>query len=164
MQVLGSWSAFRSLAVFCVVVVGFGACSDDDDGQAGQDETTGGTEEDASVFDIAVGDCLTEDVAGGSVSEVPVVPCDQPHTSEVYLTYTIEEESFPGADGIDRITQEQCMPAFETFVGRTYEESALEVTTLEPTSESWAQGDRELVCMVVDPAGEVTGSLEGANR
>lgn len=168
MHALGRWSTFRSVALFCLVIGGLGACSDDDDGDTGQDgsaDTTGAAgEEEASVFDIAVGDCLTDDPAGGSVEEVPVVPCDQPHTSEVYFSYTIEEESFPGTDGMDRITQEQCMPAFQSFVGLPYETSQIEVTTLAPTAESWEQGDRELLCMVVDPAGQVTGSLQGANR
>lgn len=170
MQVLGGWSTFRSLAVLCLVVAGFAACSDDDD--SGQGDTTEATdesggssgEEDASVFDIAVGDCLTDEVTGDSVEEVPVVPCDQPHISEVYFSYTIEEETFPGSDGMDRLMEEQCLPAFESFVGVAYDMSALEVTTLEPTSESWEQGDRELLCLIVDPAGEVTGSLQGANR
>jgi hypothetical protein len=49
-------------------------------------------------------------------------------------------------------------------VGMSYDQSALEVTWLEPTEESWEAGDRELVCLITDPAGQTTGSLEGANR
>ena len=70
----------------------------------------------------------------------------------------------PSASEMEAIVQEQCLTSFEGFVGMPYEESALEVTWLEPTPESWEQGDRELVCMITDPAGDVTGSLEGANR
>jgi hypothetical protein len=165
MQVLGNWSTLRSVAAFCLVIGVFGACSDDDGD--GSDESSGDEpsgQEDASVFEIAVGDCLSDDVAGANVEEVPTVPCDQPHTSEVYFTYNIEEESFPSPERMDSLTEEQCMPAFESFIGMPYDDSEIEVTTLEPTAESWEQGDRELVCMVVDPAGEVTGSLEGANR
>jgi hypothetical protein len=51
----------------------------------------------------------------------------------------------------------------ESFVGVPYLQSELEVTTLEPTDESWELGDRELVCMVQDPTGR-SPELEGANR
>ena len=171
MHLPGRRSTVRSIALLCLVVAGLGACSDDGDDAAQDDasETTGAPDEssggeDTSVFDIGVGDCLTEDVAGAEVEEAPVVPCEQPHASEVYFAHTIEEESFPGADGMERLVQEHCMPAFESFVGLAYDASVIEVTTLEPTEQSWEQGDRELLCLAVDPAGPVTGSLEGANR
>jgi Septum formation len=165
-------SAFRFLLLSGLILAGLGACSDDDDDDSGSAETTeesGETTEtteqpaDESVFDVAVGDCLSEEVTG-DVTEVPIVPCDQPHQSEVYFIYTIEEDAFPGRDGLDAIIEEQCLPQFESFVGVPYLQSEIEVTTLEPTDESWDLGDRELVCMVQDPAGPVTASLEGANR
>jgi hypothetical protein len=147
-------------AIAGLLVVGLGACSDDD---AERDDSGAVTEGgDESVFDIAVGDCLTDQSTSGEVSDVPVVPCDQPHSSEVFHTYQVPGDDFPG--DFTQITTEQCMPAFQEFVGVPSEQSALQVTTLEPTAETWEQGDRELVCIVVDPAGNVTGSLRGANR
>ena len=70
----------------------------------------------------------------------------------------------PDAGQMQSIVDEQCLGAFEGFVGLPYEQFALEVTWLEPTAESWDAGDRELLCIVADPAGGVTGSLEGAAR
>jgi Septum formation len=156
-----TWSAVTSAAVSGLLVAGLGACSDDPE----RDETTGEFSEsgEADVFDIAVGDCLSDAVTG-DVTEVPVTPCDQPHDSEVFFSYTMEDGPFPGPEGMSAATQEQCLPAFQSFVGRPYEQSALDVTTIEPTSQSWSEGDRELLCLVIDPAGPVTGSLEGANR
>jgi hypothetical protein len=70
----------------------------------------------------------------------------------------------PSAAEVEGIVEDQCLVEFESFVGMPYDQSALEVTWLEPTEESWEAGDRELVCMITDPAGQTTGSLEGANR
>ncbi len=55
-----------------------------------------------------------------------------------------------------------CMEHFESFVGKDYESSSLEITTLYPSSESWAQDDREIVCAVFDMnANQLVGSASG---
>ena len=141
-----------------LLVVGLGACSDEPERDEAGDVTEAGDED---VFEIAVGDCMTDSTAG-EVSDVPVVPCAEPHTSEVYHTFDVPDGDFPG--DFTQATEEGCLPAFQTFVGMAYEESVLDFTTLEPTAGSWADGDREIVCLIVDPAGETTGTLQGANR
>ena len=82
----------------------------------------------------------------------------------MFHTSTIDETELPAAAEMESIVQDQCVGEFESFVGLSYDQSALEITWLEPTPESWERGDRELVCMITDPAGQTTGSLEGANR
>lgn len=153
-------SLLGSAAVAGLLVVGLGACSDEPE----RDESTGEVTEggDESVFEIAVGDCLTDSQSSGQVTDVPVVPCAEPHSSEVYHTFDVPDGDFPG--DFTAVTEEQCLPAFEEFVGLSYDASVLEVTTLEPSSDTWADGDRELVCIINDPAGNVTGTLAGANR
>jgi hypothetical protein len=152
-------SLLGSAAVAGLLVVGLGACSDEPERDESGEVTEGGEE---SVFDIAVGDCLNSQSAAGTVSELPVVPCTEAHDSEVFHIYNVPGDTFPG--DFTQMRDEQCMPAFQTFVGLPYDQSVIEVTTLEPTAETWADGDRELVCIAVDPAGNVTGSLQGANR
>lgn len=154
-----TWSTIRTFALAGVLIAGFAACSDDPE----RDETTGEFTEsgEADVFNIQVGDCF-DDAGTGEVSELPVVPCDQPHNNEVFHSYTIPGDTFPG--DFTAVAEEQCNPAFQSFVGVDYNSSALYMTTLEPTSGSWAEGDRELLCIIYDPAGPVTGTLQGANR
>jgi hypothetical protein len=146
-------------AIAGLLVVGLGACSDDPERDESGQVTEGGDE---SVMDIALGDCLSDETGTGEVTDVPLVPCTEPHSSEVFHTYDVPDGDFPG--DFTQVADEQCLPAFEEFVGLPYDQSVLEATTLEPTAESWADGDRELVCIIVDPAGDVTGSLQGANR
>jgi hypothetical protein len=152
-------SLLGSAAIAGLLVVGLGACSDDPERDESGAVTEGGDE---SVFDIAVGDCMSDQSATGEVADVPVVPCEEPHASEVFHTYEIPGDTFPG--DFTQVTQEQCGPAFQQFVGVPAEQSALTLTWLEPTAQTWAEGDRELVCIVEDPAGNVTGSLQGAAR
>lgn len=157
-------SLLGSAVLAGLLVAGLGACSgDDDDADAQRDESGEVTEGgDADVFEVGVGDCMGGDAPQGNVTSVQATPCEQPHESEIYFSHTIPGDTFP--TDMTTIAEEQCMPAFQEFIGMPYEQSVIEVTTLEPTAESWSGGDRELLCVAVDPAGNVTGSLQGANR
>jgi Septum formation len=154
-------------ALLLAMALAAGACGDDDDDDAGSGEgatTTSPEAEEETVFAVDVGDCLASDPSGEEITEVPTVDCEEPHQSEAFHTATIEGEELPPSAEIERLVQEECLAEFESFVGMPYEQSALEVIWLEPTEESWEQGDRELVCLVTDPAAQTTGSLQGANR
>ena len=150
-----------------LALIGLAACGSD---EPERDENTNEIVEagDADVFAMAVGDCVTDDAGStgevSEVSEVPVVPCTEPHASEVFHSYDIPASTLPAEAEMQAIVEEQCLGSFETFVGLPYEQSTLDITWLEPTSGSWDGGDRELLCMVFDPAGDVTGSLAGVAR
>ena len=137
---------------------------------APEEETTTTAAEDPDgetqdVFALGVGDCATDDTSlEGEVQEVTIIDCNQPHATEVFHSYMLTDASLPDEAGVQAIVEEQCLPAFETFVGIDYYSSMYEVTFLSPTADSWDAGDRELLCLIVDPAGDVTGSLAGANQ
>lgn len=118
----------------------------------------------ADVFTIKVGDCLDDAALEGQVSKVPTVDCAQPHDSEAYSSITMDGKSFPGADAVKSQSESGCTAAFNTFVGIDYNASKLAYSYYYPTAESWAQGDREILCIISDPAGKTTGSLKGAAR
>ncbi|WP_292830680.1 septum formation family protein [Microbacterium sp.] len=116
------------------------------------------------VFSIKIGDCLGE-TTDGTVSTVVSVPCGQEHEGEVFHDFTLPEGDFPGADSIEASAYDECESAFLVFVGLSYQESALDYIYYSPTEESWNEaGDRVISCVIVDPAGPVTGSLKSANR
>ena len=133
-------------------------------GPQGSEETPDGEGgETADVFTLRVGECL-DDVATGLVSDVNVIDCASPHTYEVYTDFSASGDTFPGTDELDITADEGCYAAFSTFVGLTYEESALDYVYLTPTEESWGAGDRLVSCLVADPAGPTIGTLSGAGR
>ena len=123
--------------------------------------SSGGTD----VFTIKVGDCISTSTGDAEVTEVPTVPCEEPHEVEVFHDFEITGTDYPGEDEIFAQADQGCYDAFESFVGLSYEESELDWSYYYPTEGSWQQqGDRLISCLIFDPAGTTTGSLEGAAR
>jgi hypothetical protein len=122
-------------------------------------------EQSTDVFAIAVGDCLNE-TAGDTVSEVPQVDCAAPHDYEVYYDFELRGgDSYPGEDQVQAEADTACQIAFDSFVGISYEDSALDFTYYYPTEKSWTRSsDRLVSCIVADPGVKTVGSLENTAR
>lgn len=134
--------------------------------EAPRDETgTIDKKANADAFSLRVGDCVN-DPGEGNIDRVPVLPCSEPHELEVFHEFSIQAPDFPETqEAMDELTFDQCDPAFRRFVGRSYEESRLDYTSMQPTKRSWANGDRIVHCLVTDPdSPKITGSLAGANQ
>jgi hypothetical protein len=129
-------------------------------------DATGAIVAEGSVdaFQMRVGDCFDDGstFADEEVNSVPGVPCSKPHDNEVYAVFDVSLSSFPG-DRMGDLAHEACLERFESFVGKDYESSSLDIATLYPTSESWhGQKDREVICAVYDvDAKKLTGSVKG---
>ncbi|MCX6466283.1 MAG: septum formation family protein [Pseudonocardiales bacterium] len=121
-----------------------------------------------SVLNLEVGQCISGQTAGeDDVSSVPVVDCAEPHTGEIYSLPQVPDGEFPGEEALNQTAQELCAgPDFTTYVGVEYLQSEIYFSTLVPSADTWDDGDREIVCILLaDQNGsETTGSLRGANR
>lgn len=137
------------------------------------DQLTGGPQRNADgavvegddttdVFTIQVGDCLNDAEAAEEVETVPTVPCEQSHDSEVYASVIIPEDEYPGQQAIFELADAECLSEFEAFVGGDWDTSPYDFSYYFPTEGSWAEGDREILCVIFDPEGPVEGSLEGS--
>lgn len=120
---------------------------------------------DVSAFEMRLGDCFDnpEDPTA-PVSSLAAVPCEDPHDNQVFALIDFPEggDAFPGAQAIRDFATDACLEQFEPFVGRSYEESRFDISALYPSAESWDQGDREVICVLLDTAGEPwTGTAEG---
>lgn len=124
----------------------------------------GGAGTDTDAFAIKVGDCLNDATISDEVSTVPVIACSEPHDSEAYASIILPDGDFPGQDSVTASAEEGCLAEFESYIGIPYEQSSFEVSFYYPTSASWANGDREILCTVYDPAGQTTGSAKGSNQ
>jgi len=117
------------------------------------------------AFQMRVGDCFDDGSAftenDNDVDSVPGVPCSKPHDNEVYAVFDVTVTSFPG-DKMGDMAHEDCQDRFESFVGKDYESSSLDIAALYPSRDSWNQNDREVICAVYDlEAKKLTGSVKG---
>jgi hypothetical protein len=126
-------------------------------------------EDEDSVFNLKVGDCLDVSSLEGEVETAPTIECTEAHEAEVYATTDMPDGDFPGDEAVGEAAAEFCIDSFEAFVGMAYEDSTVFANWLTPTDSSWGQGDRELLCFAyeVDEAGDPimqTATLKDANR
>ena len=118
----------------------------------------------STAEDLQVGDCLNDAGLSGIVTSVPVVPCDEPHDSEAYAEFDLDEGPFPGKEQIVARGDAGCVEAFAAFVGIPFNDSELAYSYYQPTESSWPQGDRRILCEIYDPVSQTTGTLKGAAR
>jgi hypothetical protein len=125
----------------------------------------GCTSTSTDVFSLQVGDCFQDpDTSEDEIHAVETVDCAEPHDNEVYAVFDLPDGGFPGPDAIAEASLEGCLDRFEEFVGTPYPESELFATWLYPTETSWAEDDREVVCVLFAQEGGLEGSMEGSGR
>lgn len=104
---------------------------------------------------------------------VMVIPCEDPHTYEVYAQTKIDIGSptppgtpYPGGLTVSNAAEAQCLSAFEQFMGLSWEESNYDVQAWWPSAESWtAKKDRTVLCGVYRVTGGTTkGSVRGSKQ
>ena len=101
-----------------------------------------------SVFDLRVGDCISEMKDGEEVGTTTVVPCGDPHDYEVFANFDLEATVFLGQEAVFELAFEGCRARFAGYFQIAYEESALDITSLAPTQDSWTRGaDRSVSCL-----------------
>jgi len=112
------------------------------------------------VLELDVGTCFDDPSTLESVSDVPLRDCSDPHDNEVIALDQMGATTYPGDDTVTSISRETCIRVFDGYMGVPYLDSPYEVGWLSPTSESWAVGDREIICFVFDPTPQkIIGSV-----
>lgn len=119
-----------------------------------------------AVLELDEGMCLNDidQPLAQDLTEVPTVPCEEPHESEVFAEITIPDGDFPGIDAVQAQAVEACQVEFRRFVGVEFTASTLNFHYYYPTESSWYVGDRSIYCVVFDPGQLTEGTLRGANR
>ena len=93
-----------------------------------------------------------------------VVPCTDPHDSEVFANETVTNDTYPGDDSWADLATQYCSPQFSTYVGSDMNTSRLDVQYIRPTSQSWDAGNKQIVCFTVDPDGDRTSSVANSGE
>ena len=130
--------------------------------------TVKGTE--TSVFDVQPGQCFNPPAQFESEnSEIPQVPCDQPHTLEAYalVGYVAPgggtADAYPGDTALTTFADGACAQEFAGYVGVSYQDSSLFFTYLLPSARSWElNADRTVICFVTTTGQQLTASVAGS--
>ncbi len=98
---------------------------------------------------IRVGDCF-EDVGEGQLESVTVVPCGDVHMYEAFHQFDVDRDDHPGRFVIEDLAEQNCLGAFEGYVGLSYAESIYAISYFWPTEETWDRlDDRRVLCLLV---------------
>lgn len=150
------------LPVIGAGVIGFGYFTQVERDESGSIVDAG----DVDAFDIRLGDCFNDASSSGveEIASIDGVPCSEPHDNEVYALVNLTQASFPGEEALESIAFEACLDKFESFVGKDYESSSLDIFPIYPTRDSWNElNDREVVCALFDlDFKKLAGSMRGS--
>lgn len=161
---------WRRLLPFAIATVIFLAMAGAGWYFAAQRSSTGEIERsgDLAASELRVGDCFDlKDPEAGEVEDVAARPCGEEHEYEVYFVGTMAEGAYPANpdDAFSTYLKENCLPAFNAYVGKDYYDSELEIFWFYPMEEAWADGDRSIQCAVYHPrVHRLTGSLQDSMR
>ena len=119
-----------------------------------------------NVTELRAGDCFDlQDPNADVIDEVDAKVCSEPHHYEMVYVVDMPDGPYPTADAMDEFAYDQCIPAFGSYVGTSYEESVYELTYVTPVEDGWKQGDHAIQCVAYHPDKlELTTSLRGANQ
>jgi hypothetical protein len=150
-----------SVAAVVLVVVGLVSISR----EAPDRGTTGAVKYGGPVLleHLRAGDCV-RDVGTEDSTTLEVVACGTPHAGEVFAVASLAFPSFPGDAELIRFADGRCASSLDTWTGVSpHEDSGYDVSFFYPSASSWADGDRRLICLLEDPAGNpLNASTKGA--
>ena len=152
----------KSWAIYIAAALGFGIYGVATEANRDSSGAIVG-EGNVDAFHVQVGDCFDDSSSSGEeISSLPGVPCSNPHDNEAYAVFDLTVASYPDGDSMGELAHESCLQRFDTFVGKDYESSSLEIFAIYPTTASWAQNDREVICAIYDmDENKLVGSAEG---
>ena len=109
--------------------------------------------------ELRIGDCLDENVSAPDETDwtETVVPCDDPHSGQIYLLVELDGSQYPSLATIRETADARCAAGFADWVGTPVESSELTVSYLYPDEDNWDY-DREIKCIAVPPT-EVVKAL-----
>src|SRR5262245_42756370 len=110
-----------------------------------------GCSDDESVFNADVGECIQEPESAGNIENFEEVDCSEDHFGALFFLFEHDgdDDDFPGSTDLQEEAAEECEgEEFEDYTDTEYSESAIFVAQVNPSEESWGEGDRETICIL----------------
>jgi hypothetical protein len=150
----GRWLALAALAISACWVIAIGVAA----ALGVYGDIRAGIGRSTSISQVRVNQCFD---GGLDVRIVRIADCAKPHSGEAYARV---KASLTGlsAEATQIAATQQCAAAFQRFVGKPYEASALDMYYVVLEDRAVANGN--VLCMVGRPGEELTGSMRGSQR
>ncbi len=131
----------------------------------GPTTTVAPSDDHVDVDALEVGMCIDTADPAEALAEVALSDCEAPHQMEVFAVLDAPDGDYPGGYEIRAHAYEACQEPFEDYVGVPFWDSVYDITTITPSPSTWADGDRSIVCFVVDVDGNPLNSpAQGSTR
>jgi hypothetical protein len=108
------------------------------------------------IFSLRTGECINS--APNGISGLHVLACGQPHDGEVFSTFRVAGQHYPGAAALRQKANQGCASRLSGYMNPQLL-TMLNESYFYPSSDTWAAGERTVVCTVRSPDGKVTGSV-----
>jgi Septum formation len=152
--------------VVLIVLIGIGiglwATVDDYSGSP-EPVSSYSTDPTTTVDDLAVGDCFDDGNAEGVVR----LPCTVAHDGEIIGIVTLPEGPYPGDNGVDKAADRACTHDFTKYVGKSVDDSELDLYYWPPNEDRWNDDDRVVVCDATYNGyvyAKLTGTIKNSHR
>ena len=121
--------------------------------------------ESVSGKDLEVGDCLVDaTTAAGVVKSFDRIDCDKRHDGEVFTIIKLKGDRFPGTKVVSGKGQRGCRARLRRqATAGEFAKRQLGFKFVYPTRQSWAEGDREVTCLVTFRKPRTTKLKQRAN-
>lgn len=160
MAVAGSILSSVGLAFLVVGLVTGGARDFVDDFKEGMRDAA------SPSFPVGEGECFN--APGNRLDrleyayQVDATPCSGRHTGEVFGSFRVNFDSYPGDLAITSLADRRCTALSRSYVKDLPEApGGVEVYYFAPSHETWKRGDREVTCIFgsADEGGTLTGAV-----
>jgi hypothetical protein len=124
----------------------------------------------STLFQLKTGDCFTSKAGSAGrtveIEDVTTVPCGEAHDGEVFAVAThpaAKDVAYPGDDSVADFAAAECLQQFPAYTGAAYDDSDLDVASVRPDEDSWAdKDDRQVACVLYQKGSTLTGSRRKA--
>jgi hypothetical protein len=153
----GRWLALAALAISACWVIAIAVAA----ALGVYGDIRAGIGRSMSISQVRVNQCFDAHLDAGTLRMVRIADCSKPHSGEAYAKV---KASLTGlsAEATEAEATQQCAAAFQQFVGKPYEESALDMYYVVLEDRAVASGN--VLCMVGKPGEELTGTMRGSQR
>jgi len=115
---------------------------------------------DLGVFALATGDCFDNPANTQDIESVTAIPCTQAHDSQVFAKFDLsgDDSAYPAADALNKMADTGCNSRTGS-IDKPKTNAAMSIRVLFPEQDAWADGQRTVSCLIVNPKPTLTTSL-----